>query len=244
MNKKSIAILGSLLVIMLLAACSVPAVSAQATTPEQPVNRQISVTGTGKVTIAPDMAYINIGVNSQSADVGEALDMNNQKSEAVSSALKNMGVEAKDIQTTSFNIWPQQQYSQMGEMTGTIYVVDNVVNVTVRDLGMLGQLLEASVTAGANSINSIQFDVSDREKALSTARDLAVKNAKAQAEELAMLAGVELGEITNISAYVGSVVPMPYGMGGGAGYAMEAAVPVSAGSMVITTEVSMTFALK
>ena len=120
-----------------------------------------------------------------------------------------------------------------------------MVNVTVRDLGKLGQLLEASVMAGANSINSIQFDVSDREKALSTTRDLAVKNAKAQAQELATLAGVELGEITNISVYGGgNVTPMYYGMGGGGGVAMEASVPVSAGSMVISTDVNLTYALK
>jgi uncharacterized protein len=245
MNKKSLLILTSLLVFVLITACSVPVVPTQESTADSTGSRQMSVTGTGKVNVAPDIAYINIGVNSQSADVGEALDLNNQKSESVTKALIENGVAAQDIQTTSFNIWPQQQYNQMGEMTGTTYVVDNVVNVTVRDLSKLGQLLETSVQAGANSINSIQFDVSDRDSAVSEARDLAVQNAKAQAAELATLAGVELGEITNISVGGGGVpVPMYSGMGGGAGYAAEASVPVSAGQMVISSDVNITYALK
>ena len=85
---------------------------------------------------------------------------------------------------TNFSIWPNQQYSPDGQPTGTRYVVDNSVFVTVRKLDELGDLLDSAVAAGANSINSIQFDVSDKTEALKKAREEAVKDAKAQAQEL------------------------------------------------------------
>jgi uncharacterized protein len=245
MKTKGLTLLIGFVAMAVLAACSIPLGQTPQSPDQDTTTRQISVTGIGKVTIAPDIAYINIGVNSQSENVSEALDANNSKSNAVADVLEKMGVDPKDIQTTSFNIWPMQQYSPMGEVTGTVYTVDNTVNVTVRDLDKLGQVLEASVQAGANSINNIQFDVADRESALSKARDLAVQNAKAQAAELAGLAGVELDRIINVSVG-GSGVPYPtyYGIGGGAGYAMEAAVPVSSGQMVISSEVYLTYTLK
>jgi uncharacterized protein YggE len=81
--------------------------------------------------------------------------------------------------------------------------VDNTVFVTLRDLESLGDVLDAVIEAGANSINGIQFDVADRTEALSEARKAAVADARAQAEELAAAAGLELGAIQNISTYGG-----------------------------------------
>ena len=140
-------------------------------------------------------------------------------------ACKKAGVDAKDIRTTNFSIWPNQQYGPDGQPTGTRYVVDNSVFVTVRDLDNLGDLLDSAVAAGANSINSIQFDVADKTEALKKAREEAVKDAKAQAQELADAAGVKLGEIQTISFYDSAPVPYldTYGKGGGGGAVAEAA---------------------
>ena len=118
----------------------------------------------------------------------------------------------KDIQTTNFSIYPQQQYDNNGKMTGIIYVVDNTVYVTVRDLTKLGDLLDASVTAGANNINSISFDVADKTAALSQARLAAVADARKQADELTGATGVTLGTVQTISYYDSTPpisVPMP-----------------------------------
>ena len=96
--------------------------------------RTISVTGTGEVILTPDIAYVSIGVRSEGEDAAKAVAENNAKSEAVIDALIDAGVDEKDIQTTNFNIYPQQQYDDQGNIQDTFYIVENSVRVTVRDL--------------------------------------------------------------------------------------------------------------
>jgi uncharacterized protein len=223
--------------------------AAQATTtePTPTVTRTIAVNGTGKVYLTPDIAYVTIGVHTENKDAAQAVAQNNAQSTKVKEALLAMGVDAKDIQTTNFSIYPQQQYDQNGKPTGDInYVVDNQIYVTVRDLDKIGNLLDTVVKAGANSIYGIQFDVADRTKAQSEARKLAVADAQAQAKELADAAGVTLGPIQTINAGT-SQTPIPVyekGMGGGGGVAAAASVPVSTGQMVLQSDVYMVFAIQ
>jgi hypothetical protein len=203
----------------------------------------ISVSGQGQVYLTPDMATIFIGVHSQNENVTVALQENNAKAQAIADALKNMGVDPKDIQTSNFNVYPQQQYGPNGETTDLIYAVDNTVNVTVRDLTKMGQLLDTVVSSGANNINGISFDVKDREKALSQARELAIKNARQQAEEVATAAGVTLGNVYSINIYTsGNPTPIYDAKGGMA--AAQSSVPVSAGQMLITVDVNMQFEIQ
>ncbi len=209
--------------------------------------RTINVVGSGQVFLVPDVAYVYIGVHSQSDNVTTALKDNNEQARAVTEALKSLKVEEKDIQTTSFNIYPQQQYEPgTGTVTGTFYSVDNTVYVTVRDLKRLGELLDTVVRSGANSINGINFDVVDKETALTKARELAIDNARKQAEELAKVSNVTLGEILSVtSGYATSPMAKEaiYGMGGGGGMASSAA-PVSAGQLVLSADVSITYSIK
>jgi uncharacterized protein YggE len=242
MRNKTLFVSAIVLVALALGACS-PTIMAE---PAPPV-RTMSVNGTGQVFLSPDIAYIYIGVHSEEATAAEAVTANNNETQKVIDALKKAGVEAKDIRTTNFSIWPNQQYSPDGQPTGTRYVVDNSVFVTVRKLDELGDLLDSAVAAGANSINSIQFDVADKTEALKKAREEAVKDAKAQAQELADTAGLKLGEMQTISFYDSAPVPYQdtYGKGGG-GAAVEqaAAVPIQPGQLALTVTVSMTYEIK
>ena len=242
MRNKTLFVSAIVLVALALGACS-PTIMAE---PAPPV-RTMSVNGTGQVFLSPDIAYIYIGVHSEEATAAEAVTANNNETQKVIDALKKAGVEAKDIRTTNFSIWPNQQYSPDGQPTGTRYVVDNSVFVTVRKLDELGDLLDSAVAAGANSINSIQFDVADKTEALKKAREEAVKDAKAQAQELADTAGLKLGEMQTISFYDSASVPYQdtYGKGGG-GAAVEqaAAVPIQPGQLALTVTVSMTYEIK
>lgn len=213
---------------------------------QAPPQRTMIVTGTGMVNLTPDIAYINIGVHTEKDTASDAVAENNAQTQQVIDALKQAGVDAKDIQTTNFSIWPNTQYDpQTGEKIGTTYVVDNTVYVKVRKLDQLGNMLDATVRAGANSINSIQFDVADKTDALKQARDAAVKDAKSQAQELATAAGVSLGDVQNISFY--NSIPTPYvdtyGKGGG-GVAAAAAVPVTPGQLTLTVTVNLTYEIK
>jgi uncharacterized protein YggE len=207
--------------------------------------RTLSVTGSGMVTITPDIAYISIGVHTEASSASTSVDENNAQTQKVIDSLKKSGVAAEDIRTTNFSIWPNQKYDPQGQPTGTTYAVDNTVYVTVRDLKKMGELLDAAISAGANSIYSVSFDMADKSADMKKARDLAVKNAQDQAAELATAAGVTLGQIQIISYSDSGTAPyMDYGKGGGGGAAPAASVPINPGTMQLTTTVSMTYFIK
>ena len=211
-----------------------------------PGTRSLSVTGTGRATLTPDMAYVTIGVHSENGVISEAMADNKAQTQKVIDAIKAQGVDAKDIQTTNFNVYPMQKSGPNGENQGSTYVVDNSVYVTVRDLSKLGTLLDVAVQNGANTINGVQFDVADKTTALASARKDAVKNAQELAKELSDDAGTQLGQVISISTNTTSVpVPMygGYGMGGG-GMAASSPVPISEGQMILSVDVAMVFELK
>lgn len=239
MNRKLLFALASLLVIVSLAACS--------TTPDvsgtYPQVRTLSSSGTGEVYLVPDVAYVYVGVRVDADDVSTALSNNNVQANAVAQAVQELGVEAKDIQTTSFNVYPMQDYSPDGTISRNYFVVENTVYVTVRDLTKLGTLLDAVVKSGANTINGISFDVQDKEAASAQARDLAIQNAKAEAQSIADASGVRLGELQNVNVYVNSNVTSMYDAKGGAMSAVSN-VPISAGQMLISASASMTYEIK
>ncbi len=252
MRKNFVLIIGLVLVAVLLSAfiggtglqtASVQTASAQTVPTETP--RTINVTGNGKTYLTPDIVYINIGVHTENKDAAEAVGSNNTQSQKVADALKKFKIDPKDIQTTNFSIYPQQQVDPNGKVTGVTYMVDNTVFVTLRDISKIGEVIGAAVDAGANSINSIQFDAADRSKALSEARKAAVADALAQAKELASAAGVTLGDIQTINSYGGQPMPVfdAKGYGGGAA-AAGSPVPVSPGQLVLTLDVNIVFEIK
>jgi uncharacterized protein YggE len=212
----------------------------------QPASRSLSVNGVGTAYLTPDIAYIYIGVHNEGPVASEVVAANKTQTQSVLDALKKAGVEEKDLRTTNFSIYPSQQYDAAGKQTGTNYMVDNTVYVTVRNLDGLGALLDDTISAGANSINSIQFDVADKSAAVKEARSKAVEDAKSQAKELADTAGVSLGEIQSISFYDNTPVPMAEGKGGGGGGAMAASAPVSIqpGQLTISVSVSATYSIR
>jgi uncharacterized protein YggE len=243
MNKKWIALLIGMLAVFALAACGVAPQAIAASSDQTQPPRTISVSGTGTVKLVPDIAYVYIGVQSQNENVAAALSSNNEKAQAVSQKLQALGIDAKDIQTSGFNIYPNQQYTPDGQPKATTYMVDNTVNVTVRDLSVLGKLLDQVVSAGANSINGITFDVVDRSKAEAEARKLAVTDARAQADELAQAAGVQIDQLQTLNVST-STGPVLYDAKGGMAAAPSAQVPVSAGQLSIQVNVSITYTIK
>jgi len=229
----------ALLVIALaLSACGPSNITVQPQTPQ----RTITVTGTGLVTLTPDIAYISIGVHSQDASATVATNDNNTKAQAVINAIKGFGVEAKDIQTTNFSIYPQQQLDSSGKQIGIIYAVDNTVYVTVRDLTKLGALLDGTVNAGANNISNISFDVADKTAALSQARQAAVAQARKQADELTSATGVSLGEVQTIS--YNDITPPVAIQYARAASVSDNSIPVQSGSMQISTTVTIVYTIK
>lgn len=237
MKTKSLIVLSVLVLALLLGACA-PAVNQSA--------RTLTVSGSGDAFLAPDIAYIYIGVHTENATAAEAVADNTAQTEKLMQAIRDFGVDAQDIRTTNFSIWPMDRFDPStglpsGEKT---YAVDNTVYVTVRDLETLGDLLDTAVQAGANTVNSIQFDVAEKDEAMQDARAKALEDAKAQAQALAQAAGLSLGEIQTIS-FVDNQFPIFDGKGGGGGVASEAAaVPIQPGQLTFTVTVNVTYELR
>jgi uncharacterized protein YggE len=239
---KSVSILVTVVLVFgaLLSACGPMTVNAEAAPPL----RTINVSGTGTVSLSPDIAYIYLGVHTEDASASEAVAANNTQTQEVIQALQDFGIDASDIRTTNFSIWPAQNYGPDGLPLDTRYVVDNTVYVTVRDLNTLGELLDVVISAGVNTVNSIQFDVADKKDSLKQARADAIADAQERAQELADAAGLELGEVQSISFFDSVPYPIFDGKGGGGGAAMESAVPIQPGQLTLTVTVSMTYEIK
>jgi hypothetical protein len=250
MKTKSTLMITILIIATLLAGCAGAAFAQTETPTSQPggskeVTRTLTVNGSGKVYLTPDMVYVTIGVHTEGENAVKTVGENNASTQEVIDTLKGMKIDEKDIQTTNFSISPQKEYDQAGKPTGKVlYLVDNSVFVTVRDLSKIGDVLDATVKSGANSINGIQFDVTDKAKALSQARQAAVKDAYIKAQELAEAAGVSVGAVQTISEYT-SGGPLPMYDRAAAPMAAEAgSVPVQAGQMLLTVEVNIVYEIK
>ena len=241
MKKNITLIIVSLMVFGLLASCA-PAAAPAAAAETQP-SRSMSVSGTGRVSLVPDIATINVGVHTEADNVKDALDENTAQANAISRTLQDLGVAEKDVQTSNFNVYPADRYDPMtGQIQSRYFVVDNTVTVIVRDLSTLGDVLTAVVDVGANNIYGITFDVEDRDAAVAEASQLAIEDARAKAQEIADAAGVELGDLLNINVYGGST-PITYYDAKGGAYS-ESSVPVSAGTLTISMECNLTYELK
>lgn len=229
-------------VVAMLAQASAPKIANAQTATSTP-KTNIGVSGTGRVTVQPDTAIASVGVDITAPTLSEATKQASEKMTAVINAIKAQGVDAKDIQTTSYNVYPITNQPKQGESSQiTGYRVSNIVTVKIRDIDNVGKVLDAALEAGANSVNGVFFTVNDPSKAQDEARTLAVKDAMAKAETLATAAGVKVGNIISITETSGGVVPVyrsafesaPAPAAGGAG-------PVETGSTEITANVEMHF---
>ncbi|HET6594052.1 MAG TPA: SIMPL domain-containing protein [Anaerolineales bacterium] len=237
MKTKSLLVFSVIALALLVGACAPAAGNANV--------RTLSVSGSGDALLAPDIAYIYVGVHTESPTAAEAVEENTSQTQGLIQAIREFGIDEKDIRTTNFSIYPMDRFDPAtGLPSGEkVYAVDNTVYVTIRDLTKLGDLLDTAVQAGANNINSVQFDVADKDEALREARANAVKDAEAEAQALAQAAGLSLGEIQSISFSEAQPYPIFDGKGGGGAVAEQAAVPIQPGQLTFTVSVNVTYAL-
>ena len=206
----------------------------------------VSVSGHGSVNVPPDTASVSIGVDVIKPTLGEAQEQATTQATAIIEALQAAGIAEEDIQTDFFSVNILRDYSENADPTLiTGFEIVNQLRVTVRDTEQLGELLDAAVNAGANSIYGVTFYVDDQTEASSDARVEAVENARTKAEELAAAAGMTLGPVVAISEGTSPLISPVYDMGQRAGGGMaQAAVPVEPGSTTVAVDVVMTFELQ
>ena len=204
----------------------------------------VSVSGHGEVNVPPDTASVNIGVDIIKPTLSEAQSEAATQATSVIEALKAAGIAEEDIQTSYFSVNLLRDYSENADPTLiTGFEIINQLQVIVRDTESLGDLLDAAVNAGANSIYGVTFYVDDQTAAASEARIMAVENARMKAEELAAAAGMTLGPVVAISEGAVPVYAPMYARGGG--MAMEsAATPVETGSTTVAVDVQVTYELR
>jgi hypothetical protein len=205
----------------------------------------ITVVGEGKVSASPDLAQANIGVEVIGPDVKQTSSEASQTMETLLTAIKAQGVTDNDIETSYFNVWVERPFNpQGGPGEDVLYHVNNNVMVTIRDLDSVTIVLGAAIEAGANNINSVNFNLADPEQLKSEAREKAVANALAKAQELATLNGLEVGDVISVSEVISG------GPGfGGAAYAVESAAiggggPLLPGEVDVTVQIQVTYVLK
>lgn len=210
----------------------------------------ISIEGVGEVVARPDTAIVTSGVTSQGATAREALTANTTDMAKLIETLKAAGIADRDIQTSGFSVSPNYVYSNEVDQNGYSkpprvngYIVSNSVTIRVRDLTTLGTILDQSVTVGANTINGVSFSVADPANLYIEARKKAFADARAKAELYAEAAGVELGDIASIVETQGYGAPQPYMMRDAAMSAAAPPVPVEAGELSFSINVSVSWQL-
>jgi uncharacterized protein YggE len=236
---------------LFLAATSLPALTPRPTLAVDPSTatpeHTISVTGTGTVTLKPDVADLHLGVlltrqtvKAARADAATAMTK-------VIAALKALGIDDKDIQTSNVSLQPTYDYSNGNNpprITG--FQMSNSVTVTVRDLGKLGDAIDNSLAAGATSLDGVSFRVSDQTAAEAQARQAAMAEAKSKADTLAAAAGISIGGVASISETSAPIpYPINYGMAAPAGAdSTKVATPIQAGTTDVTITVAVVYLIK
>jgi hypothetical protein len=217
---------------------SVPATGAS----DQPPEHTISVVGSGKVTVVPDMATVRLGVIVEKTKAKAAREAAAESMTKVIGALKALGIADKDIATLSVSLNPIYDYrsSTIPKIRG--YQLQNIATVTVRDLDKLGDVLDDTIIAGATSVDGITFDVFDRTAAEKQAREAAVADAKAKADTLASGAGIRVTGVASMSESVSTPVWYDRMFAPAAGMSEDAAqTPVMAGSTDVVISVSVVY---
>ncbi len=205
---------------------------------------RISVSGSGVVEAPPDMALIRLGVVTTGRSAAAALAENSERVSAILAALRAAGIEARDLQTSGLSLSPRFDNSSSSvpreapRISG--YEAQNMITVRVRDLAVLGAILDRVVKTGANSFSGLQFTRADLRPLQDEARREAVRDAIAKARLMAGEAGMRLGPVLSISEAGGGGMPRPEMMRSAA---IAGDVPVAGGEISVRAAVSMEFAL-
>jgi uncharacterized protein YggE len=234
--------LAVVLVVVGLAACT-PGTTTVNTGYQQ---EGIWVNGQGKVSAAPDMATLQLGIEAQADSVAQAQSEATRAMEEVVKALKASGVAEKDIQTMFLSIQKitaKDEYGQ-GEIT-TGFSVTNTVVAKIRNVTKVGEVIDAVVTAGGDltRIDGISFSIDDPTPYLAEARAKAMADAKAKAEQLASLSGVTLGKLIYIQDSSYYYPPTPYSYTAGGMAAPASVTPISPGELDINGSVQVAYAI-
>lgn len=232
---------------------------------DQQSNYQITVSGEGKVYAKPDVALVNLGVTTQAATVANVTKNNTDKMNAVIAAVKNLGVEDKDIETTNYSLTPvygnnyivptevptaaPMMNSQIIRTTSVVtgYRLEQDVQVKIRDFTKISDVLAQSTASGANLVGDLQFTIDNPEQYKEQARAKAIAQAKTNAQNLVKDSGINLGKLINV--YENYIYPGVYNsatkaMGGGTLDSVASTPTIQPGQQEIDVTINLTYQVK
>jgi uncharacterized protein len=211
---------------------------AAATTPAVTPSPTINVAGHGEVQGTPDVMTVTMGAQTTDPSAQAALQRNNDRANALITALKDHGVVANDIQTVDLNVAPN--FDTNFHLTG--YSASNIVSAKLRDLSKAGAVIDAAaLTAGQDvRLQGVSFSIDNTSTLVARARADAIKDALAQGKQLAAAAGVKLGAIRTIDD-TGTRLPQPQIFGASGAPHQAADVPISPGSQELSVDVAVVF---
>lgn len=206
----------------------------------------LSVSGNGEARVAPDEATVRLGVVAQATTARAAQEQVNRTAAAALEAIRKLGIQAEDVQTSGLSLSPLYSQNRPGgeeeapKITG--YQANNTVAIRVEDLGKVGPVIDAGLAAGANSLDGVEFGLRNDETARAAALADAVREARAKADALAQALKVRLGELVDVTEGGLSISPPPYPKVGRIAMAdFAVATPVSPGQVGVEASVTIRY---
>ncbi len=209
----------------------------------------ITVSETGKIYAKPDLALTSFSVVAEAKTVSEAMTENTQKMNAIIAAMKDQGIEEKDLKTTSFSIYPRYEWQRVeieiypyppGKRVLVGYEVRQSLQVKIREMAKIGDIIQEATDTGANQVGNLQFTIDQEDELKKEARGQAIDKAKTKAQELASQLGVSLVRITNFSE--SAALPYFYAPMREMAEDMDGGVPqIETGENLVSVTVSITY---
>ena len=157
----------------------------------------ITITTNAKIEVDPNVAYVSLGVTSSNAKATKAKDDNAKKMQSVLDALKKIGVEKDDIETSYISMYPTYDYSK-GDSKINGYQVSNTIKITIKNLDKVSEIVNAAMNSGANTLNDVRFDLDDSDEYYSKALTIATKKALPKANVIATAAGMKVDKLVSL----------------------------------------------
>ncbi|WP_310559597.1 SIMPL domain-containing protein [Flavobacterium sp.] len=202
----------------------------------------VNVSGEGKVKIAPDQALISISLESKGIKADDVKLENDKKMDAILKFIKKSTIAKEDYQTQRVSLNPNYDYEKKKHS----YIATQTLQILLKDLSKYDTLMEGLVNEGINRIDNVEFKSSKMLQLQSDARKLAIKDAKAKAEDFVSVLGQKVGKAIVISDNSQSYIPPPRMYAMKASMAMDESTPketLAIGEIEITSNVSVSFVL-
>jgi uncharacterized protein YggE len=216
--------------------------------PAQPQGaRTIEVTGNGEAHVAPDVASLNLAIETHAATAQQSAGQNAALAQKVVDALTTKLQGKGKVWTGGYSLYPEYSDSSRpnDKPVVTGYRAENSITVETGEIGMLGGLIDTAIAAGANRINFLNFTLRDESQARSQAIALAAKDAQTQADSLARSLGVKLGPVVKATTEAENR-PMPVMRAGAMAMSasMGAPTPVQPNEVTVPATVSITYQIE